>query len=63
MLSNKLFVDIYVEDIHILSLEKEMIEFANISGVKSNRKLDETVPSGRYIVNGKVVNANGEEIE
>ena len=63
MLSNKLFVDIYVEDIHILSLEKEMIEFANISGVKSNRKLDETVPGGRYIVNGKVVNANGEEIE
>ena len=40
-----------------------MIEFANISGVKSNRKLDETVPGGRYIVNGKVVNANGEEIE
>jgi hypothetical protein len=27
------------------------------------RKLDETVPGGRYIVNGRLVNANGEPIQ
>lgn len=62
-LNQKLFVDIYVEDIHILSTEKEIIEFAHISEIEINKKLDETVPGGRYIVDGKVVNANGEEIE
>ncbi len=62
-LNQKLIVDIYVEDNHILKLQKEMIEFANISEIKVERKLDETIPGGRYIVDGKVVNANGEEVE
>lgn len=62
-LKQKLFIDIYVEDNHTLKLEKEMSEFVNADESKAEKKLVETVPGGRYIVNGKVVNANGEEID
>lgn len=30
---------------------------------ETEKKIDETVPGGRYIVGDRVVNANGEEID
>lgn len=48
--------------------EPEMVEPDEVDAApeptpEPDRKLDETVPGGRYLVDGKLVDANGEPIK
>lgn len=62
-LKQKVKILIFAENDFELTIEKEMSEILELNEIQSERKLDETVKSGRYIVDGKIVNANGEEIK
>lgn len=42
--------------------KKKEEEVADAPSVKSEDAIDEAVPGGKYIVNGKTVNAEGKEL-
>ena len=62
-MKQKLKISIYAEDDFVWTVEREMSEIINKNSIEPERKLDETIPGGRYIQDGKFVNAWGEEIE